>query len=230
MATLLGYLPTSPSSAWAVRLVERLTNEESDRLSALTNHALSLLAPLAQSTSKENLDILLTHTAPRYLRLLGELGQWLWPALTEAEYAEEIIADLYADIRSAAEVKKDLFGEKAFEQYMASLDSSEAFLFWTIRAGKKLQEYSDRDLLDWMKLSTQPVLSSALHANMCMSAIHLIVVDIIDEWQADSIPVLVSAADDFMTLVEDEFLTLELPTGTDAETVEYEAVRRELGL
>lgn len=230
MATLLGYLPTAPSSAWAGRLVERLTQAESDRLSVLTDHALSLLAPLAQSTSKENLDVLLTHTAPRYLSLLEGLGQWVWPALTETERAQEIINDLYAGIRSAAEVKRDLFGERAFEQYEGALESSEAFLYWTVGVGKKIQEYSDRDLPEWMKSPTQSVLSSALHANMCMSAIHLIVMDIIDEWRADAIPVLASAADDFMTLVEDEFLTSDLPSGSDAETVGYEAVRRELGL
>lgn len=139
MTTLLGYVPTSPSSR-DNKLLGKLTAEETNEIARLTEDALILLAPLAQATSRESLDVLLLHTAPRYEHFLTELGRRIWPALRSDPDFQSILEGMYGDLRTAAEVKKDLFGHDPFQMYIGALQSLEALVSWFIRSEREFDD------------------------------------------------------------------------------------------
>lgn len=74
------------------------------------------------------------------------------------------------------------------------------------------------------------ILKPVLNAEMSISAIQLIVLDMIDEWDVDALPVLAGAADDYMTLVEDEFFVHAASSDAELDHVGIEDARREFGL
>jgi hypothetical protein len=57
-----------------------------------------------------------------------------------------------------------------------------------------------------------------------------IITDHINCWFLEAIPVLVEAADDYMTEVEDLFLAESVADIESNETVGYESLRKDLGL
>ena len=70
----------------------------------------------------------------------------------------------------------------------------------------------------------------ALYADMCIDALSGVLTDLFTRWTPEAIPLLAGAADEYMTTVEDVFLGEPSSTHRPGERVDYESLRKDLGL
>ena len=230
MVTALAYLPSSRTPAWLDAIQDRLRDSDKESLARLTEQSTSLLAPLARATSRQDLDVILKHAAPRYSSLLAELADSTWRPIDGKVDHEKLLFELYRRIRSASQPKADLFGIEAFDHYSGALESAQAFAASTLRTDHEVREGVESEAYRRTEQLKQSVSVPALYANMAISALLLIVLDTIDEWLVEAIPILAAAADDFMTEVEDEFFAREQPDDVEEPSIAIDSVREELGL
>jgi hypothetical protein len=209
-----------------------LTDEDGSRLDALAGDLLHVLAPLAQVSSRETLDVMLPPLYPHYLRLIEESGRLILPSGVEVAESEfdSWVTQAYAQAREATESKADLFGEESLAQFLGALESVEALAKWGLRTEREVLERHDESLLHRYTELSNLALAPASYAQMSIAVLIAIVVDGLDNWLPEAIPILSAAADDYMTEVEDAFLSKTDLGEEDADTVALNDVRRELGL
>lgn len=184
----------------------------------------TLLSPLSQLTSREALEDLLRAKATRFRQLKTGLEELLWTSLALKESKEQP-SKLFRKVRNLTLAKSDLLGATALEQLLGAVDSAEAFNNWMINTS----EQGPRGIHRLTALNQQ-VGEPACYAEMCIAILMLVLADHVTDWSPEAIPVLAKAADDYMSEVEDVFLS-DLPAdGSAEETVGYEALRKGLGL
>ena len=212
------------------RILEQLPNQERDRLTRLADDFFNLLAPLARVKTVEHLEVLLEHLSSGYVDRMEEIVGAM--SLLDRPTAElqELIEEFYTHVRSATNLKADLFGKEALGKYLGAVDSAEALAGWALRTEHKTLDRQDAGLLRRYGAISQKVTPPALRAGMSIIAAFLIVSDQIDRWESEALAILCEKADDLMTEVEDTFLSETEAVELDDETVEYDSVRRELGL
>ncbi|MEX2377228.1 MAG: hypothetical protein WD848_04285 [Dehalococcoidia bacterium] len=191
-----------------------------------------LLAPLAQVHGRKGLEVLLSHIQPRYVRICGDVMQAVLSAGWNYQRTQEMAEPALSRMRSLAESRADLLGAEALEQLTGALDSMAGLQAWVAGVIGGLGEDPDAVLYK-LSLLPGPAETHMAHAQMVIGTVHLILADRISEWLQESVPVLCSAADDYMTAVEDAFLSFSSlrESGHDSgDTVPLDEVRRKLAL
>jgi hypothetical protein len=184
----------------------------------------TILSPLSLITTRAALADLLSARAPRFRQLKTGLEELLWTSVALKDSKEQPNG-LFRGVRKLTLAKSDLLGAEAQEQLLGAVDSAEAFNNWMINTSEEGPRGIHR-----LTALTQQVGAPALYAEMCIAILMLVLADHVTDWLPEAIPVLAGAADDFMSEVEDAFLS-DLPADRSAEeTVGYETLRQRLGL
>lgn len=225
MVTMLGYLPISQYDSLADELWDSLNESQRDKLAELGEEALNLLAPMVQVSSESELKTLLPTLTSRFTHIKIATLQVLLPEEEISKDLKELLGKSYRFIYALAETEVDLLGEEALQQFIGALESAEGLNDRVFEAYTKGESAVHRLSL-LMPLIAEP----ALYADITITAVQIILLDLNTDWTPHAIPVLCRAADNYMTMVEDVFLGESSPVEQLGKTISYDTVRKSLGL
>lgn len=196
----------------------------------LGQRLIGILTPLGQVEAKSDVETYLSLNQKAAHRLLAAMVDVLLSDSGPSDLWERV-GRTYNEMREQVQTKSDLFTMLALEQFHGALDSLEAFGRWGLEIQQQLLDQPDAKLLQQYTDKLTVVTTNALYAQLVTLAIMAIILDKIDDWRPESIPVLAAAADDYMVEVEDVFLTdISFDQDADGPPVAFEDVRKELGL
>ena len=207
-------------------LKERLSEAQFRIILEIGRSSLSSAAPLMKIKSQRELNAILPSIAREIAVTADRLGQPLTDVLTGNNRVLDALVEItrisYRNMYQAAEDKADLLGEDLHTQLLGALESAEGFDEWIINALRTTNLY--RLTTIFPLIGTTSLFSQALKI-----AIFSILLDI-EDWELESIPLLINALDKYMTEIEDVFLGQTLDDEAENDTVSYEEVRQGLGL
>jgi hypothetical protein len=221
MVTALTYLQFYPSTEVEGQLLFELTSEDSDRLDELATESVHVLAPITRVSSKDVLEGLLQSVTPRFLPLKAGLVELLWPYLADQDQS----ADMYETMRQLAKSKTDLLGSTVLEVVIGTIDSVEGLHDWSIKAVQ-----AGGPAIYRLESMVQQVGESVQRADVCMTALLMILSDQLSDWEPSAIPILAQAADRHISVVEDAFLAQSGVAEPDDTTIPYDQMRTDLAL
>jgi hypothetical protein len=223
MVTMLPYLPIPPKGYDAPWFWDFLSMAGQERISGIGSTLANILYPLAQVHSKEELEGLLHVSSHRFLRLKAEMQELLKPVVLAKP--AEFSSNAHDYIRKVIFAGADLLGEESLSRMLGTIDSIEGLSNW-------MNETSKQDVSAIYSVATviQQIGEPVLYTDICMSTLMAVLMNQITDWIPEAIPMLAEAADDYMTEVEDVFLTEPSDTGAFEEAVNYESLRKDLGL
>lgn len=223
MVTMLPYLPISPKGYDAPWFWDFLTMAGQERVSRIGNTLANILYPLAQVRSKEELENLLRLSSHRFLQLKAEMQELLKHSVLAKP--EQFSSNAHDYIRKVIFAGADLLGEEPLSRMFGTVDSIEGLSNW-------MNKVSKQDVPAVYRVATvvQQIGKPALYTDICMSTLMAVLMNQITGWIPEAIPLLAEAADDYMTEVEDVFLGELSGAEEPNETVDYESLRKGLGL
>lgn len=221
VVTMLAYLRVSPSEDTARQFRHELTVDESTRVDELIADLANLLAPLVRINSDAALGEFLRSTTPKFFAWKKEMVELLWPYLTNPEDTSRV----YEEIRELVHSKSDLLGESALEELLGAIDSAEGLNEWAMNSVQ-----SGRAAAYLLESRVQQVGESVQYADICMNTLLLVLSEQLTDWEPSAVPMLASAADEYMTNVEDAYLSASVDSEAGGPAIDYEAVRRDLGV
>ena len=207
-------------------LKERLSEAQFRILLGITRSSLSSAAPLMKIKSQRELNAILPSIAREIAATADRLGQPLTDVLTGNNRVLDALVEItrisYRNMYQAAEDKADLLGEDLHTQLLGALESAEGFDEWIINTLRNINSYRLTTIL--------PLIGTAVQFSQALKmAIFPILLDI-EDWELESIPLLINALDKYMIEIEDVFLGQTLDDEAENDTVSYEEVRQGLGL
>ena len=207
-------------------LRNRLSEAHFQILLDIARSNFSSVAPLMKVKSQRELNIILPRVAREIAVTTDRLGQPLADVLTGNNPVLGALVEMtrisYQNIYQAAEDKVDLLGEGLHEQLLGALESAEGFDEWIINTLRTTNSYRLTTIL--------PLIGTASLSSQALKlAIYSILLDV-EDWELESIPLLINALDKYMTEIEDVFLGQTLDDEAEDDTVSYEEVRQGLGL
>ena len=217
MVTMLTYPPISIPKGGE----SQLSREDSERVDSLIVEWANLLAPMARIGNRDTLTDLLRTNSPRFLSIKGQLVELLWAFVTDPTQTSA----MYEVMRSLCASKADLLEEESLHTLMATIDSVDGLNEWAVGVIQERGPASYR-----LELIQQQVGESVLRADMCINTLMLVFTDQLTDWAPGSLGMLVSAADEYMTVVEDTFLGSTDVSDTTEDTVAYQSLRKDLGI
>ncbi len=215
MVTMLVY----PPIPYPEKGIFDLTADELERIEFLIGELGNLFAPMARIAVRDTLEELLRSSVPRYLTLKRKLLELLWPLLSNAEQASR----LYEFMRELCELKGDLLGENNTRILVATIDSAEGLNGWASALVREGGPAAYR-----LEAIQQQVGKFVLHADMCINTLMMVLSDQLKDWEPGSLEILVSAADEHMTEIEDVFLASTSVSDDAEETVPFSSLRKDL--
>lgn len=217
MVTMLVYPPPlNPPKG-----IAEFSPEELQRIESLTGELGSLLMPMARVAARETLDDLIRSNTSRFLTLKREMVELLWPVLSDPAQARQ----LYEYMRTLCELKTDLLGEDNSRLLVAMIDSAEGLNEWASALVRQGGPTAYR-----LESIQNQAGGFMLAVDMCLNTLMLVFLDQLKNWEPGSLGILLSAADEHMTEVEDAFLASTGVGDSSEETVSYSALRKELGI
>ena len=207
-------------------LRERLSDAQIRIILKIGRSSFSSAAPLMKVKSQGELNTILPRVAREIAVTADRLGQELAGVLTGNTPVLDALVEMsgisYQNIYEAAEDKVDLLGEGLHEQLLGALESAEGFDEWIINTLRTTNSYRLTTIL--------PLIGTASLSSQALKlAIFSILLDV-EDWELESIPLLINALDKYMTEIEDVFLGQTLDDEAENDTVSYEEVRQGLGL
>lgn len=203
-----------------------LSKAQFQRLLEIGRSGFSIAAPLMKVKSQDELNAILPHIANEIAATVNRLIQPLASVLPGNNQVLDALAELtrisYQNIYQAVEDKVDLLGEDNHNQLLGALESTEGFDEWIISALRNTDSYRVTIILPL--IGTATLFSQALKI-----AVFSIMLDV-EDWEVESIPLLINALDKHMTEIEDVFLGQTLADDSENDTVSYDEVRQSLGL
>ncbi len=207
-------------------LRERLSDAQIRIILEIGRSSFSSAAPLMKVKSQRELNTMLPRIAREIAVTADRLGQPLVDVLTGNSQVLDALVEItkisYRNMYQAAEDKVDLLGEDLHNQLLGALESAEGFDEWIINTLRTTNSY---------RLTTIfPLIGTAVQFSQALkTAIFPILLDV-EDWELESIPLLINALDKYMTEIEDVFLGQTLDDEAEDDTVSYEEVRQGLGL
>ena len=207
-------------------LKERLSEAQFRIILEIGRSSLSSAAPLMKVKSQRELNAILPSIAREIAVTADRLGQPLTDVLTGNNRVLDALVEItrisYRNMYQAAEDKADLLGEDLHTQLLGALESAEGFDEWIINTLRNINSYRLTTIL--------PLIGTAVQFSQALKmAIFPILLDI-EDWELESIPLLINALDKYMIEIEDVFLGQTLDDEAENDTVSYEEVRQGLGL
>ena len=207
-------------------LRERLSDAQIRIILKIGRSSFSSAAPLMKVKSQRELNAILPRVAREIAVTTDRLGQPLADVLAGNNHVLDALIEMtrisYQNIYQAAEDKVDLLGEDLHEQLLGALESAEGFDEWIINTLRTTNSYRLTTIL--------PLIGTASLSSQALKlAIFSILFDV-EDWELESIPLLINALDKYMTEIEDVFLGQTLDDEAEDDTVSYEEVRQGLGL
>ncbi len=125
-------------------------------------------------------------------------------------------------IRDLARSKFDMLGELALTRLLGAIDSLEGLHEWVV-GSMQSADAAPYTVDSIMQQVGEPI----QYADMCVNTLFLVLSDQITDWEPDALPILATAADHYMTLVEDVFLSRSVASGAGGPAIHYDSLRQE---
>lgn len=190
-----------------------LADDQRQRLVGVGQQLITLLSPLARITTRGALDNVLQNIGVLWTKIALELFEIL-----STQNLTELVKQASIETEALARKKADVLGEESLEQFLGAYKSLRAFTEWTL-AQDRLGGV-DAARARFMEPIVGP---TVLRSSILLTTIIFVLAEAIPDWQIEAIPALCSAADDYMTQVEDAFESLIQTPILDEELVEYHA-------
>lgn len=213
-------------------LQEKLTNAQLQRLRVLVENLNSMLAPLTRVRTSSTLEELLSSSAPRYVQIASEMFDVLLVSRPgeDLTIVKEMLSVSPEWFQSFTTEKADLLGDQHLQQLLGAFSSLHGLNGWAFDTLQKGGAEAHR-LAAMATIVGEPL----LRAQICILAVTAILLEGVTDWALESIPLLCSASDEYMSEVEDAFLAASYKgahekLSLDEELVDYDRIRQSLQL
>ncbi|GEM_PF-3698318 len=192
--------PQSPQDLERSPFLDILPAEERRQLRARFEQMNSVLSPLTRITTEVALKDVLDATLMSWVEIAIEVTHIILNSPARQSYIEAI---MHFSPEFEAQQKLDLLGEEGAEQFVGAFESLQGLSQWTL---SKLEKGEAE--IQMVSMVASMIGPSSLRAQMAIGSLGLILNDIVSDWRPESIPLLCSAADAYMTETEDVFFSL----------------------
>ena len=186
--------------------LESLPPEQIQRLRKDYETLNVVLSPLTRVTSEGELQSKLETMLVPWVERVSDILQILWNSPAGRQYLDNA---QHLDLETLLNHKTDPLNADEWEQMQGAFESLQGFSEWAF--SKLVAGGTDAQLVNFV---TGLIGHDAMRAQIVLAALFMILNEIVPDWNAESIPLLCAAADDFMTEVEDAFFGISL----DGET------------
>lgn len=225
MVTMLGGLPIVADDPALRPLLAGLSGAQVHHLDEIASAMLRTLGPVMRVRSRRELERLLPQILPEYNTLKAQMFTAFAADGAPSVSMATVLREAYAGLRKQAGARADLLGPDDLEVLSGVVESAAALMEATLETARQGEAAVLR--MQALVLSVGNALTSG---EVCISALGLLLMEEGPSSDRKALHILVSAADDYFTEVEDAFLGQSLDDFSDVDTVSYDSLSKALGV